>query len=170
MLDQDRALSSYSNLTKNLEPASTADITAYREWIKQHAPIAQEEVTFLEHEADLVVAAPNEPSILSPPPSQQDRELQTHVIIVAFTLVSTVIVFRVVPQLIARLVISAMVGIASLCTLQPAVLSDVRSIKDWRKGIAMYVLRSFFQGNCSLLTRFVDSYTAVMLVLAIVVS
>ena len=135
-----RALSSYSDLTKNLEPASTTDIAAYREWIAKRAPIAKEEATFLEHEADLVVAAPSKNP--SPPalPIQEDRELETHVIIVAFTLVSTVIVFRVVPQLLARLVISAMVGVASLCTLQPAVLSNISSIRDWRKGITMYVL------------------------------
>ena len=137
--DEDRALSSYSNLTKNLELASTTDITAYRDWIAKRAPIAREEAAFLEHEADLVIAAPSKSLVPSPLPSQQDRELQTPVIIVAFTLVSTVITFRVVPRLLARLVISAMVGIASLCTLQPAVFSDPRHIRDWGKGITMYV-------------------------------
>ena len=139
-----RALSTYSNLTKNLEPASTTDITAYREWIAKRAPIAKEEAAFLDHEADLVVAGPHKTLIPPSLSTQADRELQADVVIVAFTLVSTVIVFRVVPQLLARLVISAMVGIASLCTLQPSVLSNVRSIRDWRKSIVTYVLRYFF--------------------------
>ena len=138
-IHSDRALSSYSNLAKSLEPASSIDIAAYREWIGKHAPIPNKEAAFLDHGADLVVAAPSKSTTSSPLPSQDERELQTHVIIVAFTLVSTVIVFRVVPRLLARLVISAMVGIASLCTLQPAVLTNLRAIRDWKKGIAMYV-------------------------------
>ena len=54
--------------------------------------------------------------------------------VVVVTLVSTIVVFRVVPSLLARLVISAVVGVASLCTLAPRVLTN---IKELRKSTRM---------------------------------
>jgi len=59
---------------------------------------------------------------------------------VAFGLLSTIIIFKVVPQIPARLVISAMVGVAALCTLSPEVMTNVTCVKDWAKAIATYVL------------------------------
>lgn len=94
--------------------------------------------------------------------------METSVIIVAFTLVSTIIVFKVVPQFLARIVISAMVGVASLCTLSPSVITNPKDIRDWRKGISMYVAM-FLRVPKSANDR-KSRYTAVMLVLAIVVS
>lgn len=136
----DRALSSYSNFTKSLEPASHADINAYREWITEHAPIVEHEAAFLHNEADLIaVTMQNRVSSSSTYPSSRN-ELESPIIIVAATLVSTIIVFKVVPQILARLVISALVGIASLCTLSPSVLSNPSSIRDWGRGISMYVI------------------------------
>ena len=64
-------------------------------------------------------------------------ELETPVIIVAFSMVSTIIVFKFVPRFLARIVISAMVGMALLCMLSPGVLNDFESIKRCRRGITM---------------------------------
>lgn len=57
--------------------------------------------------------------------------------VVAFSLVSTIIVFKVVPKIFARLVISAMVGIASACTLSPEMPKNWTQLREWRRGIAM---------------------------------
>lgn len=135
----DRALASYSNLTKSLEPASRADINVYREWIAEHAPIVEQEAAFLNSESDLVTVSPRANGSSAHLQSGTRAELETPVIIVAFTLVSTIIVFKFVPRFLARIVISAMVGVASLCMLSPAVLNDFQNIKHWRRGIVMYV-------------------------------
>ena len=58
----------------------------------------------------------------------------------AFGLLATVIVFKVVPQILARLVISAMVGIAALCTLSPDVMVNVKGVREWRTAIATYAI------------------------------
>ena len=129
----DRALTSYRNLTKSLEPASHADITAYRSWISKHAPMVECESAFLNKDSDLLSVSP-------PSASRSDfrtgTALETPVIVVAFGLLSTVIVFKLVPQIFARLVISAMVGVASLCTLSPEVINKPGSALNWRKAIA----------------------------------
>lgn len=135
----DRALTSYSNLTKSLEPASPADIHVYREWIAEHAPIVEQEAAFLNHELDLITVSAGANGSSRHLQSGNRAELETPVIIIAFTLVSTIIVFKFVPRFVARIVISAMVGVASLCMLSPAVLNDYQTIKHWRRGITMYV-------------------------------
>ncbi|CAF9936382.1 MAG: hypothetical protein ALECFALPRED_006834 [Alectoria fallacina] len=128
-----RALTSYSNLTKSLEPASHADITAYRSWITKHAPMVESESAFLNKGSDLL-------SVSSPSASRSDfrsgTALETPVIVVAFGLLSTIIVFKVVPQILARLVISVMVGVASLCTLSPEVMNKPGNMLGWGKSIA----------------------------------
>ena len=129
----DRALTSYSNLTKSLEPASHADITAYRSWISKHAPMVECESAFLNKDSDLLSVSP-------PSASKSDfrsgTALETPVIVVAFGMLSTIIVFKLVPQIFARLVISAMLGVASLCTLSPEVMNKPGSALNWRKAIA----------------------------------
>jgi hypothetical protein len=137
----DRALASYSNLARSLEPASHVDINIYRDWIAEHAPIVEQEAAFLHRESDLVAVSAHSNVSSVQTQSAKRAELETPVIIVAFTMVSTIIVFKVVPRFLARLVISAMVGVASLCMLSPAVLSDFQSIKRWGRGITMFVDR-----------------------------
>ena len=48
-------------------------------------------------------------------------------------------VFKVVPQILGRLVVSALVGVASLCTLSPEVMTNLTSVRDWGRAIATYV-------------------------------
>ena len=130
----DRALASYSNLIKSLGPASQADITAYRSWIAKHAPMVECESAFLSKDSDLLSVSSH-----SAPRSnfRSGTALETPVIVVTFGLLSTIIVFRLVPQLLARLVISAMLGVASLCTLSPEVMEKPGSVLGWKKAIAM---------------------------------
>lgn len=135
----DRALASYSNLNKSLESASPADVHIYREWVAEHAPIVEQEAAFLNHELDLITVSARANSSSAHLQFGNGTELETPVIVIAFTLVSTIIVFKFVPRFLARIVISAMVGVASLCMLSPAVLNDVQNIKHWRRGITMYI-------------------------------
>lgn len=94
--------------------------------------MVEQEAAFIQEENDLLSIGPQTPSKDSP-------ELETPIIVVAFALVSTIIVFKVVPRILARLVISAMVGLASLCTLCPSALTSFGSLRERKRGIAMYV-------------------------------
>lgn len=114
----DSALSSYSNLTKSLEPASQADIGAYKDWISEHAPLVDHETDFLYNDADLMTVSR---SVIKQPPSASNTPLIT----VMMVLVSTILIFSVVPQLLARLVVSLVIGVAGLCASAPDVLSDM---------------------------------------------
>lgn len=145
------------------------DIAVYRDWIAEHAPIAEQEAAFLQHEADLVAVSVQASTTSTHMQNPHRSQLETSVIIVAFTLVATIVVFKVVPRLLARIVISAIVGVAALCTLAPSALSDFKSIKDWRRGISMYVWQQSCVVDEMLISGFFR-YAAVMLVLAIVVS
>lgn len=129
----DRALTSYSNLVKSLDPASQTDITTYRSWIAAHTPIDERESAFLEKDSDLLGLSPQ---LSTKKGSRTGTALETPIVLVAFALLSTIVVFKVVPQILGRLVISAMVGVASLCALSPEVMTNLRCVRDWGKAIA----------------------------------
>lgn len=132
----DRALTSYNNLTKSLDPASPTDISAYRSWITAHTPMSQEESSFIQQESDLLSICPQSNPKLN---SRVGTALETPIVLVAFALLSTVVVFKVVPQILGRVVMSAMVGVAALCVLSPELMSDLRGVRDWGKAVATYV-------------------------------
>ena len=131
----DRALASYSNLTKSLEPASHADVNVYKDWIAKHSPIVEQDAAFLQHQADLLNLGRPKPS--RPQSTTNSNHFNSSLVAITFTLASTITIFKVVPQLFARLVVSAVAGVAVLCTLDPAVASDLKSLRDWARGIAM---------------------------------
>lgn len=84
----------------------------------------------MHNESDLTtVSRPNPQNSRQPEP--------TPIIMVAVVLVSTIIVFKVVPQLLARLVISAVVGVGGFCTLAPRLLEDVSIVKDWKRAVGL---------------------------------
>ncbi|KAL8788399.1 MAG: hypothetical protein Q9195_007317 [Heterodermia aff. obscurata] len=126
----DLALSSYSNLAKCLEPASQPDIDAYRSWIAKHAPLVEQETDFLLNKSDLTSVSRSNIQMLRQPDA-------TPVIVVAVVLVSMIVVFKVVPQILARLVISAVVGLGGLCTLAPSMWDDVTRIKEWKYAVGL---------------------------------
>ncbi|KAI4253868.1 MAG: hypothetical protein L6R42_007414, partial [Xanthoria sp. 1 TBL-2021] len=137
-----QALSSYSSLTKSLCPSSHSDIKAYQKWLTKHAPIAEPEASFIQHRKDLMTvsaqAQHNSPLTLEYSP-----------VTVALIILTTIIVFKFVPQFFARLVMSAVVGLALMYLVSPASLLDLRLFKEKRRGVGVYA--------------------AVMLILAIVV-
>lgn len=164
----DRALTSYNNLTKSLDPASPTDISAYRSWITAHTPMSEQESTFIQQESDLLSIRPPATAKFN---SRVGTALETPIVLVAFALLSTVVVFKVVPQILGRVVISAMVGVAALCVLSPDVMSDLRGVRDWGRAVATYVppYMTAFTGRLKAHNgKF--RYSAIMLVLAVVVS
>lgn len=90
----------------------------------------EQETDFLHNESDLTtVSRPKPQNLRQPDP--------TPIIIVAVVLVSMIIVFKVVPQLLARLVISAVVGVGGFCTLAPRLLEDMSVVKDWKRAVGL---------------------------------
>ncbi|KAG8529064.1 uncharacterized protein KY384_005699 [Bacidia gigantensis] len=154
-----RALTSYTHLIRTLDPASSTDIAAYRSWIEEHTPIVPSESTFLSHQSDLVAITATPPTINSnannhtrsrrrhsSTPSCTPSEnhlvedgkirLDSPFIVLAFMFVATIIVFKVVPRLLARLVISTMVGMATMCLLRPEGMGSWKGWKERRMEVA----------------------------------
>ena len=61
----------------------------------------------------------------------------TPIITLAVVLVSTITVFKFVPQLLARLVISGVMGLGGLCTLAPKIMEDVTKVREWKVAVGM---------------------------------
>lgn len=126
-----RTLSSYSNLTQTLSPSSRSDVKAYRRWIMKHNPIAKPEALFLNHDNDLVTVAQTRQQ--SSPTS-----LKYSPVTVSLTILTTIIVFKFVPQFFARLVMSAVIGLALMCMVSPTSLLDLQLLKEKKKGLGVY--------------------------------
>ena len=90
----------------------------------------EQETDFLHNESDLTTVSRPRYRVSR----QQDS---TPIIAVAVVLVSTVIIFKVVPQLLARLVISTVVGVGVLCTLAPRILDDVTKVREWKRAVGL---------------------------------
>ena len=62
--------------------------------------------------------------------------LDSPFIVLAFAFVATIVVFRLVPSFIARLVIGALVGFASLCMLSPGERGGWRNVVSKKVDLA----------------------------------
>ncbi|KAI4136590.1 MAG: hypothetical protein L6R39_007715 [Caloplaca ligustica] len=128
-----RTLTSYSNLVQTLSPSSKSDVNAYRKWIMKHNPIAKPEASFLNKRNDLVTLSQSRqhaaPSSLKYSP-----------VTFALTVLTTIIVFKFVPQFFARLVMSAVIGLALMCMVSPGSLIDMQALKERKKGVGVYAV------------------------------
>ncbi|KAI4231567.1 MAG: hypothetical protein LQ349_005517 [Xanthoria aureola] len=125
-----QAISSYSSLTKSLSSTSHSDIKAYQNWLAKHSPVVEAEASFIQHRKDLITisaqAQHTNPLILEYSP-----------VTVALAILTTIIVFKFVPQFFARLVMSAVTGLALMCLLSPASLLELRLLREKRKGVGV---------------------------------
>ncbi|KAL8954955.1 MAG: hypothetical protein Q9193_006996 [Seirophora villosa] len=125
-----RTLTSYSNLAQTLSPSSSSEINAYRSWITKHNPIAKTETSFLRKHNDLITISQGRQS------SRLPASLAYPPITVTLTILTTIIVFKFVPQFFARLVVSAVIGLVYLAS--PRSLWDLQSLKENKKGAGIY--------------------------------
>ncbi|KAL8785727.1 MAG: hypothetical protein Q9213_003194 [Squamulea squamosa] len=125
-----QAFSSYSALTSTSSPSSYSDIRAYQKWLTKHNPIVETETSFIHHRKDLVTISGRHQ--LSSP-----LVLEYSPVTVALTILTTIIVFKFVPQFFARLIMSAVIGLALMCLVSPASLLDLRLLKEKRKGVGV---------------------------------
>lgn len=90
----------------------------------------ERETDFLLNKSDLASVSRSHVQMLRQPDA-------TPVIAVAVVFVSMIVVFKVVPQLLARLVISAVVGVGGFCTLAPQIWDDVTRVKEWKHTVGL---------------------------------
>ncbi|KAI4240943.1 MAG: hypothetical protein L6R40_004823 [Gallowayella cf. fulva] len=132
-----QTLSSYTTLTKSLPSSSHSDIKTYQKWLTKHNPIAEPETTFLQHRNDLITVSSQSSQHAVP------TILEYSPVTVALTILTTIIVFKFVPLFFARLVMSAVIGLALMCLISPASLVDLRLMREKRKGVAVYAAVMF---------------------------
>ena len=132
----DQTLSSYSKLAQTLPPSSKSDIKNYSKWVREHKPIAKPEASFLNNHSDLV-------TITQSRQTSAPTSLKYSPVTVAVTILTTIIVFKFVPQFIARLVMSAVIGLALMCMISPGSLLDLQLLKEKKRGVGVYVLFCF---------------------------
>ena len=124
----DRTLGSYSTLTQKLSPACHSDITAYRKWVVKHAQIVEPELAFLQLSKDLLTVSRHANSF-SP------TDLKHSPVTISLTILTTIFVFKFVPQFMARLVMSGVIGLALMCMVSPGSLMDLKLLREKRRGI-----------------------------------
>jgi hypothetical protein len=126
----DQALTSFNGLLKELDPASTEDIQAYRTWMEKRSPIDPAETKFLDRKHDLL-AVSRRTSASSPRRVGVGQE-QHAALWLGLMLVSPVLAFAIVPSLLGRLVVIALIGAAGLrqVTLTPE-LMNYMSVQEW---------------------------------------
>jgi hypothetical protein len=123
-------MSSFSDMSRKLDPASPADIEAYRAWFKKHAPIDASEARFLERKDDLLAVSrrkTNESvgSLGGPNPYQRAA--------VALPLIAVLplMVFGIVPGLLGRLFIITLIGTAEVLVVTSSELMGLMTVREW---------------------------------------
>ncbi|KAF2134570.1 hypothetical protein P153DRAFT_362327 [Dothidotthia symphoricarpi CBS 119687] len=125
-----KALSSFSNVINNLEPASTEDIRSYRKWMEKRAPIDHAESRFLERKDDLVKVSRTKPA------NARDEQPHSAVVWLPLVLVLPLMAFAMVPNLLGRLFVLLLIGATEimLVTSTPG-LMNFMTVQEWT-GIA----------------------------------
>ncbi|KAH7081830.1 hypothetical protein BKA63DRAFT_530772 [Paraphoma chrysanthemicola] len=127
-----QALTSFNSLLKSLDPASAEDIQAYRVWLEKRAPIDYPETRFLERKNDLL-AVSRRPSV-STPRGQSDSPF----VWLPLGLAIPLIAFAIVPSLLGRLVVIALITAAELrlATTTPEVMTYL-TFQEWAMAASL---------------------------------
>ena len=133
MLWTDSALSSFSNMLRNLAPADMEDIQAYRTWVAKRAPIDYAETRFLERSSDLLALSPRSASTAS-----GGSPRQSAAIFLPLILVLPLMAFAIVPGLLGRFIVLVLIGggILKLLTSTKE-LMDLMTLREWTGCFSM---------------------------------
>ena len=63
--------------------------------------------------------------------------VESRLITGGFALLALVLVFKVTPDVLVRLVVSGIMGLAALCTLSPSVMTDFTKFREMGRVIAL---------------------------------
>ncbi|KAF2796563.1 hypothetical protein K505DRAFT_160845 [Melanomma pulvis-pyrius CBS 109.77] len=122
-----QALSSYSNMLRNLDAPTTADIHAYHDWMEKHAPIDRNEARFLERKTDLLAVSRRRSAMAVGGVGPQ----QSAAIGLPLILILPLMAFAVVPGLLGRLFIVILIGAAELMLVTSTELIELMAVKEW---------------------------------------
>ena len=126
----DHTFSSYSSLAKILDAAPSADIAAYTEWATKHVDSPGSELSFLSHTVDLVTICTNRP--------QNTEQSDRTALVTGFGVVMTIIAFKLVSEVLPRLVVGVVVGAAMvLCRSEPCSM-NIDCLREYGRRAAIY--------------------------------
>lgn len=132
----DQALTSFNGLLKELDPASTEDIQAYRTWMEKRSPIDPAETRFLDRKHDLLAVSRR--TSVSTPPRVGVGQQQHAALWLGLMLVSPVLAFAIVPSLLGRLVVIALIGAVGFQQVtSKAELMSYMSVQEWSISASM---------------------------------
>ncbi|PVH96368.1 hypothetical protein DM02DRAFT_477070, partial [Periconia macrospinosa] len=123
------AMSSFTSLLRDLGPAETADIQAYRAWMEKRTPISNSETRFLELKDDLLAVSPRRASsgTAGSAPSHESAAIWLPMI-----LAMPLLAFAIVPGILGRLAILCLNGAAVMKLLtSTGELKELMTIREW---------------------------------------
>ena len=119
-------------MAKSLDRVSPTDIETFKEWIATNSTIAKAETAFLNQEADLGIITSQPQNDAHAPASEASLMAP------GFTLLSTILAFKLIPFFLARLVVGG-TALALIYAFSPAALSKSITPGNYRRTFAMYV-------------------------------
>ncbi|KAF2876781.1 hypothetical protein BDV95DRAFT_561553 [Massariosphaeria phaeospora] len=123
-----QGLTSFTGMLKNLDPAGTEDIQAYRSWIEARAPIDPAEMEFLERKNDLLAVSRGRAA------GNADGAAHAHspAIWLPLMLVLPLMVFAIVPSVLGRLFITVLIGAAEVkLVVTSTELMEFMTVREW---------------------------------------
>ncbi|KAI9801223.1 MAG: hypothetical protein M1825_003497 [Sarcosagium campestre] len=146
------ALASYNSLTREVTPAKVEDVTRYRAWLNEHAPVSERERAFLGHDGDLLaVSAPHQDQrgstdvdkamaeSTSNTLSEQQRQEAVRLVtaILAAAVLFPILTFAMVSWFFMRLVVVVGVAATAMSMLSPSSAAGLMSKGEWGFGVAL---------------------------------
>lgn len=122
-----QALSSYSTMIKNLDPANNEDLQVYRTWMEKHAPVEKFESQFLDHKNDLFSIARTKPASNA----SGVGPVQSAGLGLLLILVLPLLAFAMIPGLLGRLFIIILIGSAEVAVVASTELISLMTVKEW---------------------------------------
>lgn len=131
----DSAMTSFTKLLRDTNPAEMADIQAYRTWMEKRTPISHGETHFLEVEDDLL-AVSSRKGVAGPAggaPSHESAAMWLPMI-----LAMPLLAFAIVPGVLGRLGILCLNGAAILKVLTSTrELKELMTAREWMACLSM---------------------------------
>lgn len=128
-------MSSFTKLLRDLGPAETADIQAYRAWLARRTPISHGETRFLDLKDDLLAVSRRGASAgtAGGAPSHESAAIWVPLI-----LAMPLLAFAIVPGILGRLVILCLNGAAVMKLLTSTrELKELMTVREWMGCLSM---------------------------------
>ncbi|KAF2268637.1 hypothetical protein CC78DRAFT_540891 [Lojkania enalia] len=130
----DQALSSFSSMLKNLDPANTEDIQAYHTWMERHGPVDQTESRFLERKNDLLAVSRRR----SASTVGGARPHQSVAIGLPLLAMLPLMAFATTPGLLGRLFCIMLIGAVEVAVVVSTELIDMMTFREWAVCASIY--------------------------------